>query len=153
MQTLPLFEQLCCNGVTLPETLEQLRPCQLEMEQVRIGGRMQVGSLKKGKEKGKSKHQNQKGTRSSNTGNTSNTSNRWVKDCRRPGGWSIRQQQQQQQHKQRQAQTRKAKADVVETNLSLPKQPQPCRIFHRHRARSELSRAIQARNRKVGTQE
>ena len=25
---------LCCNGVILPETLEQPRPCQLEMEQV-----------------------------------------------------------------------------------------------------------------------
>ena len=24
--TVPLFEQLCCNGVTLPETLERIRP-------------------------------------------------------------------------------------------------------------------------------
>ena len=32
----PLFEQLCCNGVTLPETLERLRPCQLEMERAQM---------------------------------------------------------------------------------------------------------------------
>ena len=28
----PLFEQLCCNGVGLPEDLEHLRPCQLVTE-------------------------------------------------------------------------------------------------------------------------
>ena len=55
--------------------------------------RMQVDSLKKGKEKGKSKHQNQKGTRTSNTSNTDiNTckicgrTGHWVKDCWRPVG-------------------------------------------------------------------
>ena len=34
--TVPLFEQLCCNGVFLPETLDHLRPCQLQIEQVRM---------------------------------------------------------------------------------------------------------------------
>ena len=34
--TVPLFEQLCCNGVTLPETLERIRPCQLEMERAQM---------------------------------------------------------------------------------------------------------------------
>ena len=33
MHTVPLFEQFCCNGVILPETLEHPRPCQLYMEQ------------------------------------------------------------------------------------------------------------------------
>ena len=30
--TVPLFEQPCGNGVILPETLERIRPCQLEMQ-------------------------------------------------------------------------------------------------------------------------
>ena len=30
--------QLCCNGLTLPETLEQIPPCQREMELVRGHG-------------------------------------------------------------------------------------------------------------------
>ena len=34
--TVPLFEQPCCNGVTLPETLERIRPCQLEMERAQM---------------------------------------------------------------------------------------------------------------------
>ena len=29
-------DQLCCNGVTRPETLEQIRPCQLAVERVRM---------------------------------------------------------------------------------------------------------------------
>ena len=33
MHTVPLFEQFCCNGVILPETLERPRQCRLEMEQ------------------------------------------------------------------------------------------------------------------------
>ena len=33
--------------------------------------------------------------------------------------------------------------------ISPLKQPQPCRILHKHRAQSELSRAIQTWNRKV----
>ena len=34
--TVPLFEQFCCNGVTLPETLERIRPCQVAMEQAQM---------------------------------------------------------------------------------------------------------------------
>ena len=34
--TVPLFEQLCCNGVTLSEPLERIRPCQLEMERAQM---------------------------------------------------------------------------------------------------------------------
>ena len=34
--TVPLFEQLCCNGVSLPEILERIQPCQLEMERVQM---------------------------------------------------------------------------------------------------------------------
>ena len=49
-QTMPLFEQLCCNGVTLPETLQQIRPCQPEMElsQMMTGCKSTL-SKKKGK--------------------------------------------------------------------------------------------------------
>ena len=56
---------------------------------------MQVESLKRGKEKGKGKHQNQKGNRTNNTSNTSPTdthtckncgrTGHWAKDCKRPG--------------------------------------------------------------------
>ena len=34
--TVPLFEQLCRNSVTLGETLERIRPCQLEMERAQM---------------------------------------------------------------------------------------------------------------------
>ena len=58
--------------------------------------RMQVDSLKKGKEKGKGKHPNQKVNRTTNTTKTSSTdintcknygrTGHWAKDCWRPGG-------------------------------------------------------------------
>ena len=51
--------------------------------------------------------------------------------------------------------TRKAKAKAnmwtLWKRISLLKQPQPCRILHKHRAQLELSRAIQTGNRKVGS--
>ena len=55
--------------------------------------KMQVDSLKMGKEKGKGKHQNQKGTRTHNINNTDinicdncGRTGHWVKDCWRPSG-------------------------------------------------------------------
>ena len=33
---MPLFEQLCWSGVTLPGTLERIRPCQLEMKRAQM---------------------------------------------------------------------------------------------------------------------
>ena len=36
MMAVPLFEQLCCNGVTLPETLQRIRLCLLEMERAQM---------------------------------------------------------------------------------------------------------------------
>ena len=94
MQTIPLFEKLCCNGVVLPAICENPQTRQQEMEQVQINdNRAQVDSLKKGKGKGKRKHQNQKDTRTNNTNNTDvNTckncggTGHWVKDCWRPSG-------------------------------------------------------------------
>ena len=34
--TVPFFEKFCCQGVTLPETLERIRPCQLEMKRAQL---------------------------------------------------------------------------------------------------------------------
>ena len=75
-----------------------------------------------------------------------NTETRWR---------SIRQQQQVTTATQTKGTTRKAKANANKWTLwkriSLLKQPQPCRILHKHRVRSELSRAIQTLVRKVGS--
>ena len=49
--------------------------------------RMQVDCLKKGTEKGKTKHQNQKGTRSSNSSKTNNRDINTCKNCGRTGHW------------------------------------------------------------------
>ena len=50
--------------------------------------RMEVDSLKKGKVKGKGKHQNQKGNRTTNTTNTSSTDINTCKNCGRTGHWA-----------------------------------------------------------------
>ena len=107
VQTVPLFEQLCCNAVIFPNTLEAPRPCQLEVKQVRVKTTGCKSTLKKSKRKGKGKHPHQKGTRTKNTSDTViNTckncgrKGHWVKDC-----WSVRQQQQDQQERQRERQT------------------------------------------------
>ena len=50
--------------------------------------RMQVDSLEKGKEKGKGKHQNQKGSPTNNTSNTSSTDINTCKNCSRTGHWA-----------------------------------------------------------------
>ena len=59
MKTVPLFEQLCRNGVVVPQTLEHFRPCQLEMEQVRMlttGCKSTLSRMSKRRQKGQ--HQN-----------------------------------------------------------------------------------------------
>ena len=98
--------------------------------------RMQVDSLKKGKETGKGKHPNHRGTRTSNTRNTDiNT----CKNCGRTGHWvkdagdhvaGIRQLKQEHEQEQEQGQINtKGKGkqlDVVQT-IPPPKQPQLCR--------------------------
>ena len=113
--------------------------------------RMQVDSLKKGWEKGNDKHQNQKGTRIGNTSNTDiNTckncgrTGHWVKDCWRPSGGAYDSSISNNGNANKGNNNKKGPGkgkhlDVVETN--------------RHRARSELSRAIQKWNRNVSSWE
>ena len=101
--TVPLFEQLCCNGVTLPETLEQIRPCQLEMEQVRM---MTTGCksalsrkvTRRAKANTKTRMEIARPTRATrdNTDTTKTCKNcgragHWAKDCWRPRWRSVRQ--------------------------------------------------------------
>ena len=117
---------------------------------------MQVESLNRGKEKGKGKHQHQKVARANNMSNTDiNTckncgrTGHWAKDCWRAGGGPYDNPTSNNSYTQIRARTtRKAKAKANKWTLwkriSLLKQLQPCRILHKHRARSELSRAIQS---------
>ena len=116
---------------------------------------MQVDSLKKGKGKGKGKHLNQKGNRTNNTGNTSNTDINHCKNCGTTGHWakdcSTKIPPVTTATHRKARTTRKAKAKANKWRLwkriSHLKQPQPCRILHKHRIQLENSRAIQTWNR------
>ena len=81
VQTVPLFEQLCCNGVIRPAILEHPRPCQLEMELRMMTRGWKVDSLQEGEEKGPGTHKKQEGI------GTSNTDISTCKNCGRTGHW------------------------------------------------------------------
>ena len=122
---------------------------------------MQVDSLKKGKEKGKGKHHNQKGNRPTSTTNTSSTdintckncgrTGHWAKNCWRPSGGAYDTSARNHSNPQEVAVIRKAKAKANKWTLwkrSSPlKQPQQCRILRKHRVQLENSRAFQTWNR------
>ena len=130
--TVPLFEQLCCIGVTLPETLEQIVPCQLEKEQARMMTTRCMSTLsRKARGRAKGKHQNQKGNRTNNTSNTSNPdinacmkcvrTGHWAKDCWIPGGGAYDNPTSNNSYTQKDKNHKKGKGkqvDVVETNQS-----------------------------------
>ena len=135
---MPLFEQLCYNGVTLTETLEQIRPSQLETERAQMMTQATRAI--------------QTSTRGKNCGRTGH----WAKDCWRPGGGAYDNStsnnsctQKGKNHKKKE--TAKANKWTLWKRISPLKQPQPCSILQKHRVRSELSRAIQTGNRKVGS--
>ena len=45
--TAPLFEQLCCNGVALPEILERIRPCRWKWKQMMTGCNSTLTTIRK----------------------------------------------------------------------------------------------------------
>ena len=128
--------------------------------------KMQVDSFKKGKEKGKGKHQNQKGNRTNKHQQheqiQTSTRARTVAELdsgRKTAGDQVEEPATippvtTATHRKART-TRKAEAKANKWSLwkriSPLKQPQPCRILHKRRARSELSRAIQTWNLKVGS--
>ena len=83
--TVPLFEHLCCNGVTLPKTLERIRPCQLDMERAQMMTRCKTSLRRKGRE---GQRQTPNPVRKSHDQNTSFTDINTCKNCGRTGHWA-----------------------------------------------------------------
>ena len=111
-------------------------------------GTTAVDSLKRGKEKGRGKHQNQKGNRTTNTTKTGSTdintckncgrNGHWAKDCWRSGGGSYDNSNSNKSNTQKRQESQKKAREKANTfslwkRISLLKQPQPCRILHKHR--------------------
>ena len=88
--TAQLFAQLCCTGVVLPETLKQPRPCQLEMEQVRMlkTGRKTTFSRKARRRAKVNTQTREEFARNTNINTCKNCgrTGQWAKDCWIPGG-------------------------------------------------------------------
>ena len=57
MPTVKLFVQLCCSGVTVPKTLEQIRPRHLEMERLQMMTGCKLTLSRKVRETAKVKNQ------------------------------------------------------------------------------------------------
>ena len=156
MLTVPLFEQVCCNGVTLPETLERIRPCQLEMERAQMMTGCQPTLSRKARGRGKANIKTRKEfarparpTRALQT----STRARTVAELdigRRTAGdpeeerMTIPPVTTATRRKARVTRKAKGKANTwtLWKRISLVKQPQPCRILHKHRAQLELSPPI-----------
>ena len=148
--TVPLFEQLCCNVVILPEALKQIRLCQLEMEQMRMmtTGYKSIPSRKaRGRAKANTKTRKEiaRDTRATQTSTRARTVaerdiGRKTAGCWRPDGRAC------DNSTSYNSNTQKGKK-----RISLLKQSQPCRIPHKHWVQFYLFRPIQTWNRKVGS--
>ena len=89
--TVLLFEQLCCDGVTLPGTLERIRPCQLEMEQVLMmttGCKSTLSRKARGRTKANTKTRKEiaRTTQATRAIQNCDRTGHWTKDFWRPGG-------------------------------------------------------------------
>ena len=80
-----LFEQLCCNGVTLSNTLERIRPCQLDMERAQMMTGCKTTLRRKARE---GQRQPPNPDRKSHDQNTSFTDINTCKNCGRTGHWA-----------------------------------------------------------------
>ena len=145
--TVPLFEQICCNGVALPETLEQIRPCQLEMGQVRMmttGCKLSLSRNVRERAKANTKTRKEI-ARTTQATRAIQTSTRARTVAELDIGRKIAGDQVEKPTTMPPVTTaahrvaiitRKAKAKANKwalwKRISPLKQPQPCRIFHKH---------------------
>ena len=83
--TAKLFVQPRCSGVTPLETLERIRPRQLEMERVQMMTGCKLTLSRKVRKRAKVKNQHQRGIRTTSTTNTSNIDINTCKNCCRTG--------------------------------------------------------------------
>ena len=157
--TVPLFEQLCCDGVTLPETSERIPPCQLEMEraQMMTGCKLTLSRKARGRAKANTKTRREiaRPTRALQT----STRVRPVAELdigRKTAGDQVEERTTippvttatlRKARVTRKAK-RRANTWTLWKRISLLKQPQPCRILHKHRVQLENSLASQTWNRR-----
>ena len=133
--TAQLFVQPCCSGVTPLETLERIRPWQLEMERAQMMTGCKSTLSRKARRRAKANTKSRKEI----------TRPGGAKDCWRPGGGAY------DNSTSNNSNTQKGKGGnntwTLWKRISLLKQPQPCRIRRKHRVQLESSRAIQTWNR------
>ena len=159
--TVPLFEQLFCNGLTLPETLVRIRPCQLEMERARMmtGCKSTLSRKARGRAKTNTKSRKElarpaRPTRALQT----STRARIVAELdigrktagdqveKRPDKSTSNNSNTQNGKSHKKGKGKSKRVDVVETNQPS-ETASTVSILHRRRVQLENSRAIQTWNR------
>ena len=159
--TVPIFEQRCCNGVTLAETLERIRPCQLEMEraQMMTGRKSTLSRKARGTGKANTKSREEiarpaRPTRALQTSTRARTETN-LGIGRKTAGNQVEERTTIPPvttatcRKARTTRKAKVKANTLTLwkRISLLPQLQPCCVLHKHTVQLESSCAIQTWNR------